>query len=248
MTQIKTTTWVSAAAAVAAGVVYYASTYPYSQLLGPGLVWGPAGSLRAALTFDDGPTPPYTGQILDILRESKVTATFFVNGKQVDRFPDHLRRIQAEGHTLGNHTYSHPFLYFKTRGRIAQEIDRTQESIERVTGERPKLFRPPYGVRWFGLFPLLEERRMSDIQWSNPSFDWVKSHAPSTIARKALAGIRDGSVILMHDGCGSKDPGEVDRSRTVAALPSIIEGVRRAGLRFVSVAEFVAGFTSQTVL
>ena len=232
--------WCSAAAATAAGVVSYGSAYPYSQVFGTGLVRGPAGSGRAALTFDDGPTPPYTDRILDILRQCEVTATFFVNGKQVDRFPETLRRIQAEGHTIGNHTYSHLFLYFKTRGRIAREIDRTQESIGKVTGERPRLFRPPYGVRWFGLFPVLNARQMKDIQWSNPSFDWVAGISPAKVIRKALERIGDGSVILMHDGCGSRQPGEVDRSSTVAALPAIIEGVQRAGLRFVSVSEFVS--------
>ncbi len=240
MFPFEATTWVSASAAIAAGVVFYGSAYPYSQVFGPGLVRGPTGSGSVALTFDDGPTPPYTDRILDILRQCEVTATFFVNGKQVDRFPETLRRIQAEGHTIGNHTYSHLFLYFKTRGRIAKEIDRTQESIEKVTGERPKLFRPPYGVRWFGLFPVLNARQMKDIQWSNPSFDWVKGNPPEKIAHKALSDIGDGSVILMHDGCGSRQPGEVNRSSTVAALPSIIEGVRRAGLRFVSVSEFVS--------
>ncbi|MGH9454193.1 MAG: polysaccharide deacetylase family protein [Terriglobia bacterium] len=240
MFPIETTAWISTLAAIAVGVVYYGSAVPYSQLFGPGLVRGAAGSGCVALTFDDGPTPPYTDQILDILRESKVIATFFVNGKQVDLFPDTLRRIQAEGHTIGNHTYSHLFLYFKTRGRIAAEIDRTQESIEKVTGERPRLFRPPYGVRWFGLFPVLKDRQMKDIQWSNPSFDWARRNSPAKIARKALGDIGDGSVILMHDGCGSGDPGRVDRSRTVAALPSVIAGVKQAGLRFVSVDEFVS--------
>ncbi|MGH9430216.1 MAG: polysaccharide deacetylase family protein [Terriglobia bacterium] len=240
MFPIETTVWISTPAAIAAGVVYYGSAVPYSQLFGPGLVRGPAGSGRVALTFDDGPTPPDTDRILDILHAARVTATFFVNGKQVDRFPETLRRIQAEGHTIGNHTYSHPFLYFKTRARIADEIDRTQESIKKVTGEGPKLFRPPYGVRWFGLFPVLRDRHMKNIQWSNPSFDWVKRNSPGKIARKALDGIADGSVILLHDGCGAHEPGQVDRSRTVAALPSIIEEVRNAGLRFVSVNEFVS--------
>ena len=105
-----------------------------------------------ALTFDDGPAERFTAQVLDILREQQVPATFFVCGENVEEHPDLLRRIVAEGHEIGNHTYSHLFVYFKSRRRIAEEIDRTQAIIEKVVGFRPSLFRPPYGgaMVWAG--------------------------------------------------------------------------------------------------
>lgn len=222
-----------------AALLAYGCSVPNSQLLGRSLVRGPAGRKRVALTFDDGPTPPATDQILDVLKAYGVTATFFVNGRWVDRFPETLRRIQREGHAIGNHTYSHLFLYLKTRRRMAAEIDRTQEAIERVAGFQPRIFRCPYGVRWFGLFSVLRRRGMTAVQWSDTGFDWIKKNTPDDIARKTLRHLRDGSVILLHDGCGAKLPEEADHSFTVKALPAIIAEVRRRGLEFVPVTEFL---------
>ena len=217
----------------------YGSSVPRSQLFGRSLVRGKAGQGRVALTFDDGPTPPCTDKVLNVLNEYGVTATFFVNGKWVDRFPETLRRIQREGHAIGNHTYTHLFLYLKRQRRMAEEIDRTQDAIERVTGQRPRIFRCPYGVRWFGLFAVLKRRGMTAVQWSDTGFDWVKKNTSADIARKTLKDLGDGSVILLHDGCGAKEPEEVDHSPTVAALPAIIKEVQKRGFKFVPVEEFL---------
>ncbi len=225
---------------VLAALLYYACSVPGSQLLGPALVRGPASGGRVALTFDDGPATPFTEQILDILRDHQVPAAFFVCGKNVDRFPEVVRRMHAEKHTIANHTYTHALLYLKTRARMAEEIDRTQAAIERVTGVRPKLFRPPYGVRWFGLFAVLGQRGMRAVQWSDAGFDWEKGNLPGDIARLTLRKLEAGSVILLHDGREPRLPHEIDASRTVEALPAIIEGVKRAGLRFVSIEEFLS--------
>lgn len=225
---------------LSAGLVYYGCRVYDSQLLGRSLVRGATGKGRVALTFDDGPSPPCTEQILDILKEYRATATFFVNGRLVDRFPEILQRITREGHTVGNHTYSHPCLCFKTRRRIASEIDRTQETIERAVGLRPRVFRSPYGVRWFGLFSTLRRRGMLSVQWTDMGFDWVQENTPHDIASKTLSKLRDGSIILLHDGCGKLEPEEAVHATTVAALPAIIEGVRRRGLEFVSVHEFLS--------
>lgn len=220
-------------------LLYYGCAVPSSQLLGRALVRGPAGGRRVALTFDDGPTPPSTERILDVLKQHGVTATFFVNGRWVDRFPSTLRRIQSDGHSIGNHTYSHLFLYLKSRRRIAHEIDLTQDAIERVTGMRPSIFRCPYGIRWFGLFTELRRRSMTAVQWSDTGFDWVKKNTPADIARKALQHLADGSVILLHDGCGASEPGEANHTATAEALPAIIAEVRRRGLQFVPVEDFL---------
>ncbi|HTV55584.1 MAG TPA: polysaccharide deacetylase family protein [Terriglobia bacterium] len=225
----------------AVALLYYGCAVPTSQVLGPSLVRGPAGKKRVALTFDDGPTPPITDQVLEILSAYHVTATFFVNGKLVDRFPECLRRIQQGHHGIGNHTYSHLFLYLKSRRRIAREIDSTQDAVERVIGIRPELFRCPYGVRWFGLFSVLRHRAMHSIQWSDTGFDWVKNNTPVDIAHKALKNIRDGSIILLHDGCGAHEPEQVSHAATVTALPAIIEGIVAKGFTFVPVSDFLTG-------
>ncbi len=217
--------------------LWYACAVPSSQVLGPALVRGPAAGGRVALTFDDGPASPFTDQILDILRDRQVPATFFVCGINVERFPQIVCRIHAEGHTLGNHTYSHPFLYFRSRAKMAGEIDRTQEAIEKITGYRPTLFRAPYGGRWFGLYPVLRERGMRLVQWSNVGYDWKKKTA--AIVHATLKHLASGSVILLHDGHKVRPPGETDRSNTVQALPAIIDGVLKAGFTFVSLQDFL---------
>ncbi len=221
---------------VLVGLYVYAWSVPTLQVFGPALLRGPADDGKVALTFDDGPSSPYTGQILDILRERGVTATFFLCGKNVERYPEIARRIVAEGHTIGNHTYSHPFPYFRRRSFIAAEIDRAQDVIEGVTGLRPRIFRPPFGARWLGMYPVLRKRGLPLINWSDTGYDWLQG---VDISGETLKHLLPGSIILLHDGKRVYPPHQVDQSRTVSALPAIIDGLRQAGLTFVSVADFL---------
>src|SRR5512146_2505044 len=132
-----------------------------------------------------------------------------------------VRRIVREGHTVGNHTYSHPFLFGRSRGFMAREIDQAQEAIERVTGVRPMLFRPPYGARWFGLVPILKERGLRMVMWSVMGFDWkYKAQAIIWAIKRRL---HSGGMILLHDGHEQPPPTGIDQSATVEALPAIIE-------------------------
>ena len=216
---------------------WWACAKPSSTFFRPVLIRGPQEGKRISLTFDDGPSEQFTGQILDILREHQVPATFFVCGRNVEEHPDLLRRIVAEGHEVGNHTYSHLFVYFKSRRRMAEEIDRTQAIIEKVIGFRPKVFRPPYGARWFGLVPTLLERGMHMILWSAAGYDWKKD-VPG-ITEAALRELKPGAVILLHDGRETRPATEIDRSRTVSALPGIIAGARQQGYTFAPLKDFL---------
>ena len=231
--------WVAGVAVggAAVGLGWYGCAAPSSQWLGPSLVRGAAHGRRIALTFDDGPAPPFTEQILDILRARGITATFFVCGRNVERHPDVARRIVAEGHTLGNHTFSHPFLCFRSRRSMAGEIDRTQEAVRKITGEPPTLFRPPYGVRWFGLWRVLGERGLRLVMWSDSGLDWRQG--AEAIVSTAVKGLRPGAILLLHDGHGVRPPGEVDRSHTVRALPAIIDWALREGFSFVPLKDFL---------
>ncbi len=222
---------------VLGGLYLYAWSIPTLQLFGPAILRGPTDERRIALTFDDGPAERFTEEILDILRERNVKATFFVCGEHVDRYPEIVRRIHAEGHTLGNHTYSHPFLYFHTRRFFAQEIDRAQEAIEKAVGARPRFFRPPYGARWLGLYSVLGQRNLRLVNWSDTGYDW-KLDAEG-IVRETLKTLGPGSIILLHDGLRSFRPREIDQSATVRALPAIIDGARKAGLQFAPLSEFL---------
>lgn len=221
-----------------AGALAYACLIPSSQVFAPVLNRGPAESRSVVLTFDDGPAPPFTDRILDILGEHKISATFFLCGKNVERHPEIARRIVREGHTVGNHTYSHPLLFAHSRRFMAGEIDRAQNIIERVTGVRPTLFRPPYGARWFGLMPVLRQRRLKMIMWSVAGFDW--KYKTQAIIRAATRRLHPGAVILLHDGHEQPPPGGIKQSSTVEALPAIIEAVSRAGLTFVPIEKITA--------
>jgi peptidoglycan/xylan/chitin deacetylase (PgdA/CDA1 family) len=224
---------------IALGALYvYAWSIPTLQLFAPAILRGPAEDGRIALTFDDGPAPPFTEQILDVLRERNVKATFFVCGEHVIRYPETLRRMHAEGHTIGNHTYSHPFPYFRSRSFFAREIDRTQEAIEKVVGRRPNFFRPPYGARWLGMDSVLKARQLRLVNWSDTGYDW--KFGTERIVRETLKNLRSGSIILLHDGLRSSQPRKVDQSATVQALPAIIDGARKSGLHFVPLDDLLA--------
>jgi peptidoglycan/xylan/chitin deacetylase (PgdA/CDA1 family) len=225
------------AIAIGVAIFFYACTVPSSRIFRPVVSRGPRDQRHVALTFDDGPSAPFTEQILDALREKNVTATFFVCGDNAERHPEIVRRISREGHALGNHTYSHPFLLFKSRRKIAEEIDRAQKVIEKIAGVRPVLFRPPYGIRWPGLMPVLAERGMKMVMWSATGYDW--KYKADAIVRATIEELKPGAVILLHDGREARPATEVDRSGTVAALPTIIDKAREAGFTFVSLQDFL---------
>jgi peptidoglycan/xylan/chitin deacetylase (PgdA/CDA1 family) len=216
----------------------YAWSIPSLQLFGTAILRGAADGNRISLTFDDGPSPGYTGPILDILRSYDVKATFFVCGRNVERYPEGLRRIHAEGHGIGNHGYEHRFPYFRSAAFFAREIDRTQDAIEKVAGARPRFFRPPFGARWIGLAPVLKQRGLRLVNWSDTGYDW-KLDADG-IVRETLKTLGAGSIILLHDGCGASPSEKVDRSMTVKALPALIDGARKAGFSFVSLEELLS--------
>jgi len=216
-------------------VYCYALSIPTLPLFGPTVLRGPAEGRRIALTFDDGPAAIFTEQILDILHQRNVKATFFLCGKNVERYPDTARRIWAEGHAVGNHTYSHPFLYFKSRSFMGAEIDRAQDAIEKATGFRPSIFRPPYGGRWPGIYSVLRRRRMTLVNWSDTGYDW--KYGTKRIVSETLKHLKAGAIILLHDGMEA--PRAIDQSATVKALPQIIDAARAVGFSFVTVSEFL---------
>jgi peptidoglycan-N-acetylglucosamine deacetylase len=215
-------------------LVWYLVAAPGSQLLGPVLSRGPSKIPAIALTFDDGPGAD-TPSILAILKEANVRGTFFLCGSNVERYPELAKRIAEDGHEIGNHTYSHPRLLGRTPGRIFREIDRAQRVIEHHAGHKPELFRPPYGLRWFGLFQILRQQQMTAVMWSVNVRDWKSSAVQ--ITERVLRRSHPGAIILLHDAPPPQDSG--DRRATVEALPAIL---RRLGqsYRFVTISEMQA--------
>lgn len=218
----------------AAAVVYYATYNVRSQLLGRADWHGRSDTGAVALTFDDGPSPD-TERILDILAEHNLRAAFFMVGRYVERFPQTARRVGAEGHEIGNHSYSHPIYLYRSPRETRQQLERAQAVITETTGKRPKLARPPCGVRTPAYFAAARSLGLRTVQWDVAGFDW-KQRSAEKIARDVLNRVRAGSIILLHDG---DSEGKHDRKDTVAALSLIIEGVRERGLSIVPLSELL---------
>lgn len=183
-----------------------------------------------ALTFDDGPWPKTTAQVLDILKKNNVKATFFVVGRQVQTHPQLLKRIVADGHALGNHTWSHQYHRYDQIG-AAREIERTTELVYKLTGIKTVLFRPPGGILNNGLADYAHRQKYGVVMWSADSLDW-RYRRPATLADRVIKEASAGGIVLMHDGGG-------DRSKTVQALPQLIAQLKKRGYKFVTVPELL---------
>lgn len=180
-----------------------------------------------ALTFDDGPWPEYTEQILSVLAQYNVKATFFMVGQEVQRRPQIARAVRDAGHAVGTHSWSHPS---RPRDAVAQ-IKRTDAIIKRTLGFWPTCFRPPYGILKNGMARQAMKEKQAILIWSADSNDW-KRPGSSRIARYILNQSSPGGIALMHDGGGS-------RGQTLAALPEIITTLQSRGYRFVTVPELL---------
>lgn len=209
----------AAAALVLGGVAALADSH-WFQLLGSHMAHLPAGERSVALTFDDGPNPASTAAILDVLQRQRVPATFFLIGERIERDRPLAERILRDGHQLANHSWSHPRMVLEHPHRYATEIDRTDQLIRQLGYSGPIDFRPPYGQKLLVLPWLLAHRGKLDVLWSLDSRDWA-DRDPASIARRVVRGAQPGTIVLLHD-----------LPRTAAALPAMIEGLRRRGYRF----------------
>lgn len=180
---------------------------------------------KIALTFDDGPHPYYTEQLLDGLRERKVNATFFVTGEHAELHPDIIKRMNDEGHLIGNHTYSHIQLTKSNREKFRQELIATNEVIEEITGEEVEFVRPPYGS-WDKSFE--KELNMFPVLWTVDPLDWCSSNV-SCITNKIVSKAGENDIILMHD---------YYETSVTAALKAIDE-LLEEGYTFVTVDEIL---------
>lgn len=198
-----------------------------------------------ALTFDDGPDPRYTPEVLRILREKEVSATFFLVGSHAGRHPALVRRIQEEGHEIGSHTFSHRNLFLANPGLVREEVLRAEETLRRITGQRPRLFRPPRGLYDRNLVSFLAERRYTMVLWSVSSRDWVEI-SPRLIARNVLGPVRGGDILLFHDSGAIITSEGGNRTSMLRALPYVIDRLKAEGFRFVTVSQLlvISGLTS----
>jgi len=228
---------IAACAGIVAGIVFtLTAVTPDNDFYGAVFSEAKTTKRVVALTFDDGPNPPYTNQILDILKEYHVRATFFLIGQNVERYPEVAKRIAAEGHQLGNHTYSHIDLLQADRKVIEEEVDRANRVIKHYTGQTPHVVRPPHGFRDAVVLDVMASRGLRVVEWSVSCRDWTNP-GTALIVERVLSQVRSGSIILLHDGDGIA--GALPRAQTVEATRIIVRELLKRGYEFVTVDEIL---------
>jgi peptidoglycan/xylan/chitin deacetylase (PgdA/CDA1 family) len=206
---------------------------------------GCASARRIALTFDDGPNPPYTDRILDELTAAGARATFFVEGQAVEAHPGVARREAALGMAIGSHSYGHSQVLPSMRGgEFAGDLAKAEAAIRSDTGEAPVLYRAPYGHTSDTMLRELRRASYTSIGWDVDSEDWSDVSVDRVVS-DVIGGAHPGAIVLMHDGgLGGGNP---DRATTLAALPRIIDGLRAGGYELVTVPELTGLPASRSV-
>jgi peptidoglycan/xylan/chitin deacetylase (PgdA/CDA1 family) len=184
-------------AAAAVGLAAYAVRGKSSSLIAPSIWHGDRKRPALALTFDDGPSES-TPALLELLSQYDVKATFFMCGQNVRRLKEIAREVTGAGHEIGNHTDSHPALYFKSPEFIHRELALAQESISLITKAAPRLFRAPYGVRWPGLRRAQSRLNLTGVMWTSIGNDW--KWPSRRIARLLISKAANGAILCLHDG------------------------------------------------
>ena len=227
------------AAGLAAGGCAYAALWPGSRVFGEALT-APARPDELALTFDDGPNAKWTPRLLEVLAGLEVKATFFLLGSRAEAEPELVRRIAAEGHLIGNHSWSHPNLALTGAVRVREELARTSAVLEQIAGERVRWFRPPFGARRPAVLRIARELGLTPVLWNAMTSDWSERRAERIAERITeqveRAGRRGWAAnVVLHDG-GHREPA-AERGASVAAAEMVVK--RFAGtLRLVRVEEW----------
>jgi peptidoglycan/xylan/chitin deacetylase (PgdA/CDA1 family) len=202
------------------GMAYSGVTY---QLMGKEKI--------VALTFDDGPHPIYTPQILDILDQYQAKATFFMIGNRMEQYPDIVRDVSARGHLIANHTYTHPYnLRTLSPEKLKWEVDQCQQNMQTIAGQNTYLFRPPRGILNQEIIKIVQDKGYTIVLWGICTFN-RKAPTPEMMANRVIKQAHPGQIVLLHDG-------RTDfRWKDVVATRLIVENLSRQGYRFVTLEE-----------
>jgi peptidoglycan-N-acetylglucosamine deacetylase len=214
------------AAAVTAG---YQSMAPTGQWYGRTFTGVAPGTKQLALTYDDGPNDPHTFRLLEVLAKHDVRATFFLIGRYARQRPDMVRELITAGHRVGNHTFTHPLLTFKSAAATRRELSDCRSALQQAIGQHSNLFRPPFGGRRPETLRVARELGLQPVMWNVAGYDWNAPPA-AVIENKLARQIRGGDVILLHDG-GPRQMG-ADRSQTVLATDHLITRCQSEGYQF----------------
>lgn len=186
-----------------------------------------------ALTFDDGPHPVFTPQLLDILYKYHVPATFFMIGSSIRKYPDIVKQVIAQGHSIGNHTYTHPLnMAVYSKGQIVKEINNCEAMIKQFSGGRTFIFRPPRGRFNQKVVEIVQAKKYQMVLWSACGYKG-RVDTPKLMAERVIGKIHPGAIILLHDGTFAS------RWKDIRATPIIIEALLKKGYRFVTVPQLL---------
>jgi peptidoglycan-N-acetylglucosamine deacetylase len=226
----------------ALGLAYYNGQVPKSQLYGKTIFRNRDAGKRIALTYDDGPNPAYTPELLELLARHGAHATFFQIGKWVEREPALAKEVRDAGHAVGNHTFNHPTLALCSTDRVKEELRLCHEAsqaadIEYSTVDGASLMRCPWGRRRPGTLRAVKSAGYMPVQWSITGWDWAERKTADDIAGRCLKA-REGDVILLHDGVHTEP--RADRSKSVYATRQVLEQLGAEGYEFVTIPELVA--------
>ena len=229
---------IAAGALAVMGVAAYAVRGRSSVIFAPSVYHGDRSRPALALTFDDGPSES-TPALLDLLSKHNITATFFMCGSNVRRYPAIARQVAEAGHEIGNHTDSHPYFFRCSSVDILREIGAAQTAIQDATGITPRLFRAPYGVRWFGLRAAQRKFNLLGVMWTVIARDWVLP-GPQAAAR-LIDRSSNGGILCLHDG-RALEP-HPDIRATLDAVEQAVPVLRQHGFRFETVSEILCPTT-----
>lgn len=213
-------------------IISISDSKPKTKMMAGRIFWlGSEDKNQVALTFDDGPNPEYTPQILAVLDKYHVKATFFMVGDMTQQYPNVVREVADQGHEVADHSMTHPEAPKVDSQRLRQEVQGTAQLLERISGKKIKYFRPPYGYFDAAYFQACRDNNMNVVLWSIVPRDWEQPPA-EVIAQRVATEIRPGAIVLLHDGGG-------DRRQTVKALPLIIEAIQAKGLQAVTLSQLL---------
>jgi peptidoglycan-N-acetylglucosamine deacetylase len=224
---------------ITAGAVYTLVPWIVTRLLGIGVFRKGAAPGKIALTFDDGPNPLYTPQLLDMLKRHHAQATFFVVGEKAEQYPDLIRRIHEEGHQIGLHNYRHKSNWLMTPWTVRSQLKRSAEAVEAITGERPVYYRPPWGI--FNVCDLLLRKQYTFVLWSLMAGDWRSRVGRTQLKSTLLSRIEEGSVVLLHD-CGETWGADRDApGYMLLALEDVLQELDTRGISSIRIDELSQG-------
>lgn len=230
-------TWITLAALSAYTAIVLAGVFFLRlEMFVDAVCKGPDDARGVALTFDDGPNPEHTPKILDALDRAGVKATFFVIGKKAEAHPEIVRDIARRGHVIGSHSYAHSRLFsLLSLGAVRQDIKRSLEVLEKITGARPTLFRPPIGHTNPRIGKVVRELDLTVVGWNVKALDGLGASKPDRVASRVNRGLEDGAIVLLHDAAERDD----HTPASLEALPKILDNLSAKNLVGVPVTDFI---------